>query len=129
MYLVSVEVFEKENRRSTKCKHLGSDSLHTYTSFDCVKKKKKKFVCGLQEIAASRQLQISTVGSILSIAFFNFFGISVTKKLSGAGRAAIDACRTLLIWMFSLAIGWEKFLVLQVSSKLIHMSAFRGIAA
>lgn len=68
----------------------------------------------MQEIRASRQLQWSTAGSVLSIAFFNFFGISVTKSLSGAARATIDACRTLFIWMFSLGIGWERFHGLEV---------------
>lgn len=69
-----------------------------------------------QEIRASRQLQLSTLGSVASIAFFNFFGISVTKSLSGAARATIDACRTLFIWMFSLGVGWERFHGLEVGS-------------
>ncbi|KAK9801947.1 hypothetical protein WJX73_008800 [Symbiochloris irregularis] len=68
----------------------------------------------IKEIMASKQLQISTAGSVASIAFFNFFGISVTKGLSGAARATIDACRTLLIWLFSLGIGWERFHGLEV---------------
>ena len=67
-----------------------------------------------QEIAGSTQLQLTTVGSILSIAFFNFFGISVTKNLSGAARCTIDACRTLFVWMFSLYAGWETFHGLEV---------------
>ena len=54
------------------------------------------------------------MGSIVSIAFFNFFGLSVTKSLSGAARATIDACRTLLIWVFSIYVGWEVFHALQV---------------
>lgn len=74
----------------------------------------------LQEIAGSKVLQWSTLGSIASIAFFNFFGISVTKQLSGAGRATIDACRTVFVWMFSLWIGWERFHGLQAS---MHMTA------
>ena len=68
-----------------------------------------------QEISHSKTLLWSTIGSLVSIAFFNFFGISVTKKLSGAGRATIDACRTVLVWMFSLWIGWEQFHGLQVA--------------
>ena len=62
----------------------------------------------------SRQLQLSTLASVVSIAAFNFFGISVTKNLSGAARATIDACRTLFIWMFSLSVGWERFHGLEV---------------
>ena len=45
---------------------------------------------------------------------FNMFGVAVTKRLSGASRASIDACRTLLIWLFCLRAGWERFHMLQV---------------
>ncbi|EIE26741.1 hypothetical protein COCSUDRAFT_4914, partial [Coccomyxa subellipsoidea C-169] len=75
-----------------------------------------------QEIAASRQLQITTAGCIISIAFFNFFGISVTKKLSGASRCTIDACRTLFVWAFSMWAGWENFHTLQVVGFLVLVS-------
>lgn len=67
----------------------------------------------IEQIKQSRQLQIATIGSILSIAFFNFFGITLTKKLSGAARATIDACRTLFVWMYSLHVGWEEKSVLK----------------
>eukprot|EP00891_Asterochloris_glomerata_P001144 jgi/Astpho2/1144/Aster-07690 len=76
----------------------------------------------LREIRASRQLQVTTIGSIVSIAFFNFFGLSVTKSLSGAARATIDASRTLLIWLFSIQIGWERFHFLQVLGFLVLVS-------
>lgn len=71
-------------------------------------------VLAFHEILASRQLIVSTSASIVSIAFFNFFGLSVTRHLSGAARATIDACRTLFIWLFALQVGWEKFHGLEV---------------
>ncbi|BDA40609.1 Solute carrier family 35 member F6 [Coccomyxa sp. Obi] len=75
-----------------------------------------------QEIAKSKQLQITTAASVISIAFFNFFGISVTKKLSGASRCTIDACRTLFVWIFSLWAGWERFHILEVVGFLVLVS-------
>jgi len=39
---------------------------------------------------------------ICSIAFFNFFGISVTSVLSASHRMILDTCRTLIIVAFSL---------------------------
>ncbi len=72
------------------------------------------FCATAQEIAKSKHLQITTAASVISIAFFNFFGISVTKKLSGASRCTIDACRTLFVWVFSLWAGWERFHILEV---------------
>lgn len=68
----------------------------------------------LREIASNGALAGAVLVSVVSIAFFNFFGISVTKALSGAARATIDATRTLFIWLVAMALGWERFLPLQV---------------
>eukprot|EP00727_Mastigamoeba_balamuthi_P006031 m51a1_g2047 putative solute carrier family 35 member f6 (420) ;mRNA; r:1382448-1384140 len=40
--------------------------------------------------------------SFFSIAFFNFFGLNVTKYLTAIHRTLIDACRSILIWMWQL---------------------------
>jgi len=45
-----------------------------------------------------------------SIAFFNFFGLSVTRQVSATARSLTDTCRTLAIWIVSLGLGWEKLL-------------------
>lgn len=71
-------------------------------------------VGGFREIASDRTLRWTTVFTVLSIAAFNFSGVSVTKRLSGAARAAIDACRTAIIWLFCVVVGWEEFHSLQV---------------
>ncbi|GFR44394.1 hypothetical protein Agub_g5617, partial [Astrephomene gubernaculifera] len=68
----------------------------------------------LREVLSHGPLAASVALSIVSIGFFNFFGISVTKALSGAARATIDATRTLFIWLASMWLGWERFLPLQV---------------
>ena len=64
-------------------------------------------------------LKTFTIMSVVSIAFFNFFGLTVTQNLSGASRATVDACRTILVWIYSSAAGWEEIcfrrLMLQVS--------------
>jgi drug/metabolite transporter (DMT)-like permease len=46
----------------------------------------------------------------LSIALFNFFGLSVTRHVSATARSLVDTCRTLAIWIVSLGLGWEKLL-------------------
>ena len=68
----------------------------------------------IKSIATSLTLQWTTVATVLSIAAFNFCGVSVTKRLSGTSRAAIDACRTAVVWLFCLKVGWERFHMLQV---------------
>ena len=45
----------------------------------------------------------------ISIAFYNFFGLSVTRHVSANSRSLTDTCRTLSIWLVSLGLGWEKF--------------------
>lgn len=42
-----------------------------------------------------------------SIALFNFFGLSVTRHVSATARSLTDTCRTLVIWLVSLGLGWE----------------------
>ncbi|PSN39424.1 hypothetical protein C0J52_12348 [Blattella germanica] len=54
------------------------------------------------------------IGTIISIAFFNFAGISVTKEISATTRMVLDSVRTLFIYSVSLALGWQKFFWLQI---------------
>lgn len=51
----------------------------------------------------------ASVAIAFSIAFFNFFGLSVTRSVSATARSTIDTCRTLGIWLVSLGLGWEVF--------------------
>merc|ERR1711915_104485 len=39
---------------------------------------------------------------ILSIAFFNFAGVSITKYMSATTRKALDTLRTLVIWLCTM---------------------------
>ncbi|KAL5632007.1 hypothetical protein ACGC1H_000135 [Rhizoctonia solani] len=45
---------------------------------------------------------------MFSIASFNYFGLSVTRRVSATARSTIDTCRTLGIWVGSVMLGWEK---------------------
>ncbi|KAI1897717.1 hypothetical protein AGOR_G00086150 [Albula goreensis] len=57
---------------------------------------------------------LALLGNTVSIAFFNFAGISVTKEISATTRMVLDSLRTVVIWAVSLALGWEQFHGLQV---------------
>lgn len=52
---------------------------------------------------------------ILSIAFYNFAGISLTKEVNATTRMVLDSIRIFIIWIFALILGWQKFHYLQVS--------------
>lgn len=62
---------------------------------------------------------LALLGNTVSIAFFNFAGISVTKEISATTRMVLDSLRTLVIWAVSLALGWERFQGLQVLGFLV----------
>jgi len=59
-------------------------------------------------------ITFATAGNVVSIAFFNFFGISVTKHVNATTRMVLDSIRTFIIWGVSLAVGWQEFQYLQV---------------
>uniref|UniRef100_A0A2P2HZN8 Solute carrier family 35 member F6-like n=1 Tax=Hirondellea gigas TaxID=1518452 RepID=A0A2P2HZN8_9CRUS len=58
-------------------------------------------------------LIVAVLGNIISISFFNFAGVSVTKELNATTRMVLDSVRTLVVWLFSLAVGWQNFQYLQ----------------
>jgi len=69
---------------------------------------------GYNQIISHTTLWTAAVAICFSIAFFNFFGLSVTKAISATVRSLIDTCRTLFIWLVSIYLGWEHFRGLQV---------------
>jgi len=59
------------------------------------------------------QLAFAFCGTMVSISFFNFAGISVTKEINATTRMVLDSIRTLVIYVVSLALGWQGFQYLQ----------------
>ena len=50
---------------------------------------------------------------ILTMALYNFCGVSVTKEMSATTRMVLDSVRTVFVWAFSLIVNWETFQYLQ----------------
>ena len=73
---------------------------------------------GWHQIVSNSAVIWSSVAICISIGSFNFFGLSVTSRVSATTRSTVDTCRTLGIWVVSLSLGWEvlvwPFSVLQV---------------
>jgi len=65
---------------------------------------------------------IAIVGNSLSIAFFNFSGVSVTKEMSATTRMVLDSVRTIVIWVLAIALGWQKFLWLHLLGFIVLIS-------
>lgn len=62
---------------------------------------------GWNQIVGTPSVLWSSIAIALSIALFNGCGLSVTRAISATARSTIDTCRTLGIWVVSLALGWE----------------------
>jgi len=69
---------------------------------------------GWNQIISFPQVWRSGIAICFSIAFFNFFGLAVTKTVSATARSTIDTSRIVFVWMVSLLLGWEIFSWLQV---------------
>ena len=67
-----------------------------------------------EQMNAKPEIVLALFLTIFSIAFFNFAGVSVTKRLSATTRMVLDSVRTLVIWMVSLPLFGEKFIPLQL---------------
>jgi drug/metabolite transporter (DMT)-like permease len=67
------------------------------------------------QITHSTPLLCAVIGSIFSIAFFNFSGVTVTQKASAVARSTIDVSRTIIIWAVELGMGWNHFNWLQLA--------------
>ena len=67
-----------------------------------------------RQMFGSAVILLTTVLIMVSICMFNFCGISLTSLLSATSRSTIDTSRTLLVWLISLALGWESFHWLQL---------------
>ena len=89
------------------------------TISDVQPKRLENSIDALYQIHNSVPLIISNVTLLLSIAIFNFSGISVTKTMSATTRIVLDCLRTLFIWVISLALKWDKFYYLQLVGYLL----------
>lgn len=74
---------------------------------------------GWHQITSTPSVMWLSLAICFSIGAFNYFGLSVTTRVSATTRSTIDTCRTLGIWVVSLGVGWEHlvwpFSLLQVA--------------
>ncbi|KAL2074585.1 hypothetical protein VTL71DRAFT_8363 [Oculimacula yallundae] len=85
---------------------VGRTSKGQFGYFDLVE--------GWRQVTSYEAIRTSSILIMISIGGFNFFGLSVTRTVSATARSTIDTCRTLFIWIVSLALHWETFKWLQL---------------
>ena len=61
-------------------------------------------IFAIKQIYASRDLKIFLSLYVLSIAFFNFSGLTISKNVSSTSRTIVDTLRTIVIWTFFLTM-------------------------
>uniref|UniRef100_A0A914V0V2 Solute carrier family 35 member F6 n=1 Tax=Plectus sambesii TaxID=2011161 RepID=A0A914V0V2_9BILA len=84
-----------------------------------------------KQMGENTTIIVALSGTILSMALFNFAGISVTKELSATTRKVLDSVRTPVIWIVCLSLGWQRFVGLQVlgfAFLLLGMFVYNDIA-
>jgi len=69
---------------------------------------------GFMQMGQNWHILFGILGTLISISFFNFAGVSVTKELSATTRTVLDSLRTFIIWIFGIAVGWQKFSYIQL---------------
>ena len=62
------------------------------------------------------------VGNVVSIAFFNFSGISVTRELSATTRMVLDSLRTIVVWAVSAV--WDPLNPAQIPGKPVLLTKY-----
>lgn len=67
----------------------------------------------LYETFLLRAVVISSLLIMVCISLFNYCGLSLTNELSATARSTVDNCRTLLVWVIAMVLGWESFKFLQ----------------
>uniref|UniRef100_A0A914YL94 Solute carrier family 35 member F6 n=1 Tax=Panagrolaimus superbus TaxID=310955 RepID=A0A914YL94_9BILA len=67
-----------------------------------------------KEIGDNPTILAALALTIVSIAFFNFAGVTVTKRLSATSRMVLDSVRTLVIWIISIPLFGEQFIAIQL---------------
>ena len=59
-------------------------------------------------------LVVAIIITMITLGFFNFFGLTITKYLSSLARALIMMSVTVIVWIYSLIILGQKFYFLQL---------------
>ena len=80
----------------------GQDFWQDHTRFEDA-------IDGVHQIFYIPTLTVAFLGTVVSIAFFNFAGLTVTKEVSATTRMVLDSVRTFFIWIFGLIVKWQTF--------------------
>ncbi|KAG7193748.1 uncharacterized protein KQ657_000439 [Scheffersomyces spartinae] len=67
----------------------------------------------LSQMGSSPAVLFSSILIMISIASFNYCGMTLTHQILATSRSTVDTCRTLIVWVLAMFMGWESFHFLQ----------------
>jgi drug/metabolite transporter (DMT)-like permease len=78
----------------------------------------------LAQIKNETGILLALIGTICSIATFNWAGLSVTKEMSATTRMVLDSLRTIIIWVFGLIAVDNHTYHGDTTAKTVHWETF-----
>lgn len=79
-------------------------------------------VLAVDGMLSNLTLLFSAMMFSITIAFYYWGCLTVTKHESAIARSVVDPCRAIFIWFFSIYMGWEVFDTLQFTGFIIQVS-------
>ena len=80
----------------------------------CSRGRVEDSIFAFQQLSSSVSLLMLWLCFMLTIAILYWTGIYSTKYASALARSTYETSRSILVWIFSIVIGWEKFEILQL---------------
>jgi drug/metabolite transporter (DMT)-like permease len=69
----------------------------------------------LEQLFSDAMLLLLWLGFMFTIALLYWTGIYTTKYASALARSTYETSRSILVWMFSILVGWEGFQIMQLA--------------
>lgn len=85
----------------------------------CSNNRMEDSILAIQELASDVWLLLLWISFMLTIAVLYWTGIYTTKYASALARSTYETSRSILVWIFSIVIGWEAFEYLQLGGFMV----------
>ena len=62
---------------------------------------------------------LCVLGAIICLVITALAGFKIMKQLSAVHVVVFNTCRSIIVWVFSMAVSWQNFQVLQIVGFLV----------
>lgn len=85
----------------------------------CSDGKVEDSVLAIEQLFSDGKLMMLWLGFMFTIALLYWTGIYTTKYASALARSTYETSRSIIVWMFSIIVGWEIFTFLQLAGFMV----------